>query len=753
LAAGAAAGAIPIIIHLLNKRKFRRIWWAAMHWLWAAQKKAARRLRLEQMLLLLIRILILVLLALALAQPLLGEGQGFLAGRSDAYRLILLDNSYSMGRLVGGRPLFERAKEAAIKLVEESAPGDQVEILTVNDVRCDLIAGEALRREELLRDLRTVTLSDAGAGLPKALATACREMNRREIKNVRRELILLTDETRHAWETVGGEPRRVEKADDEEIAKAFRDSIRRPLVVIARFAGDENMENAAVTSLELDEKVAPTGVELEFVAGVRNFGRKRLENLQVVFIVQEPNGETRELDRRTIQVLEPGKDAAVRFRHTFHEAGSYALGARIPDDILPADNVAWLAVDAEKHVNVLCVDGQQRVGPNADETAFLRPALAPNVGATEAMSAGRMPLSPKVIGDGALSEQNFNDYSLIILANVRIIPSEKIPALKQWVENGGALWIWLGDRIDPLLYNRELAALLPGRIGEPVGGGDPDLPGLPIDEKRLEHPALQVFKGASGAMSLGRMEAYRRFRLLPPEDPKDAELLRPVLFGVGDELLAVEKRLGEGRVLLTAVTADTEWTNWPRRSAYMRLINALALDLIRPVTAERNRPVGESFTYRLPREELGAARRGGARLTDPFGEALLTTVDAETARIIGVPTVKAGPYRLVIPGVAGGERWCAATRGIEESDLWACPPEDISSGFVTAEGRPTLKGPFCGAVLQSDVAILPGDAALVMKALRQSVRGREIWRALVWAVVALLAAESLLARRMDNFNR
>jgi len=65
LLAGTLAGAIPIIIHLLNRHRFKRVWWAAMHWLSAAMRKAQRRLQLEQLILLLVRVLILVLLALA----------------------------------------------------------------------------------------------------------------------------------------------------------------------------------------------------------------------------------------------------------------------------------------------------------------------------------------------------------------------------------------------------------------------------------------------------------------------------------------------------------------------------------------------------------------------------------------------------------------------------------------------------------------------------------------------------------------
>src|SRR5882724_9148383 len=97
LVAGTAAGSIPVIIHLLNKQRYKRVMWAAMHWLWASFRKSKRRLQIEQ--------LLLILLALALAKPFLQSAAGFLSGRPATHRVIVLDNSYSMGQLTNGKPL------------------------------------------------------------------------------------------------------------------------------------------------------------------------------------------------------------------------------------------------------------------------------------------------------------------------------------------------------------------------------------------------------------------------------------------------------------------------------------------------------------------------------------------------------------------------------------------------------------------------------------------------------------------------
>src|SRR4051812_32179157 len=67
LATAAGAASIPVIIHLLNRKRYRVVNWAAMRFLLAAMKKNTRRLRVEQLLLLLLRVFIVLLVIVAMA--------------------------------------------------------------------------------------------------------------------------------------------------------------------------------------------------------------------------------------------------------------------------------------------------------------------------------------------------------------------------------------------------------------------------------------------------------------------------------------------------------------------------------------------------------------------------------------------------------------------------------------------------------------------------------------------------------------
>src|SRR6476646_4787306 len=101
---GVLAVSVPIIIHLLNKRKFERVVWAAMRFLKVSVEQNQRRIQIEDMLLLALRCLLLLLLGLALARPVIRTlGAGGWLGQSKITAVVLIDNSYSMSATDGAK--------------------------------------------------------------------------------------------------------------------------------------------------------------------------------------------------------------------------------------------------------------------------------------------------------------------------------------------------------------------------------------------------------------------------------------------------------------------------------------------------------------------------------------------------------------------------------------------------------------------------------------------------------------------------
>src|SRR5690349_10728735 len=87
---GLAVAGAPLLIHLLNRRKFRETQWAAMKFLLEAVRKNSRRIRIEQLILLAVRTLLLVLVTLALSRPYIEELGTYFQADQPVHKLIVL---------------------------------------------------------------------------------------------------------------------------------------------------------------------------------------------------------------------------------------------------------------------------------------------------------------------------------------------------------------------------------------------------------------------------------------------------------------------------------------------------------------------------------------------------------------------------------------------------------------------------------------------------------------------------------------
>src|SRR5207248_867384 len=122
------------LIHLLNRKRFQVVPWAAMRFLLAAQKRNTRRLRIEQLLLLALRVLLMLLLVAAMAsvaawaealwQRWLPAGVAAAPPTGRTHRVVVLDGSFSMGTKRDGRTLFDHARLTAERIIRDAAPGD-----------------------------------------------------------------------------------------------------------------------------------------------------------------------------------------------------------------------------------------------------------------------------------------------------------------------------------------------------------------------------------------------------------------------------------------------------------------------------------------------------------------------------------------------------------------------------------------------------------------------------------------------------
>lgn len=157
---------VPLLLHLVRRETDRRVPFPSLRYLQSAQRQSARSMRIRDWLLVASRMTIVALVAMAAAHPLIGTGN---AGSHRPTDLVLvLDNTASMDRLTGGRPLLESARRAAAVSLSHATPEDRIWLLSAVDGI--VVAGGSA--DEAARLLPAIRPSDAGASLSLAARTA-----------------------------------------------------------------------------------------------------------------------------------------------------------------------------------------------------------------------------------------------------------------------------------------------------------------------------------------------------------------------------------------------------------------------------------------------------------------------------------------------------------------------------------------------------------------------------------------------------
>ena len=164
-----AAAAAPLVIHLLSKRRYKEMDWAAMRYLLAAMKKTSRKIQIEQWILLAVRTLIILLLVLAVAQPFLDSVIGGQSPGARTHKLVVLDGSFSMAYKPGEQSLFQRAKELARTIVDDSRQGDGFSLILMSRPPQVIVGTPAFEPNDFLEEIENLQLPHTGIDLPATL--------------------------------------------------------------------------------------------------------------------------------------------------------------------------------------------------------------------------------------------------------------------------------------------------------------------------------------------------------------------------------------------------------------------------------------------------------------------------------------------------------------------------------------------------------------------------------------------------------
>jgi Mg-chelatase subunit ChlD len=347
--AGLLLASIPIVIHLLNRRRFKTIDWAAMDFLLRAMRKNRRRVRFEQWLLLAVRCLVLAFLGLALARPLGCQDTSLaaLAARRAGLHVIVIDNSYSMSYEADrpdARTHLDQAKLLARRLIDRfTSGGESVAIITAGQPAASLLAAPVFDPVVARSAVDRIEQGYGATDLPGALDLA-RKIAQQETRQPNKFLYLFTDSTRSAWQ--------VQK--DEQAMRTTGRDLARLYDRIAHFdLSRPGQSNTAVLDVKPASHLLRVGFsDNALVARMGGFGTPRDGLLQWRWDGQLiPGAETIHPD---------GQQSVTQARIQLGRGGYHVLSVNFAgDDRIKIDDSRTRVIDVASEMKVLVVEGER----------------------------------------------------------------------------------------------------------------------------------------------------------------------------------------------------------------------------------------------------------------------------------------------------------------------------------------------------------------------------------------------------------
>lgn len=586
-AVGVACIAVPILIHILMRRRRKPVPWAAMRFLLEAYQRQRRRMRLEQLLLLLTRCAVVALLALALGRPLLGQA-GLLGGTGGTTVYVLLDNSLA-GSAVGddGESALDRHRRTALRALAglDGAEGDRAGLITLGGPADPVALPATSDIGAVTRLLEQIQPTDSAADLAGAITRLQSELEADDATTTTRTSVLLLSD----WLTGSADTgQRLPELEDQPgvrlVASASAEAgpsnvslvgvepVRR---VVIRAEAEANADETDGASTQIRVQLRRTGQQVgqEGVTSVR---------LHLEQWGGEGSGGAEPLGQSVVR-WDAGQTEAtgvVTVPLASLADGEGVLIASIDRDAVEGDNTRRHVLDVREGLRIGIV-GPRRFGQRPAVAAFepadwVRLALSP-IG-REQEAAGE--IETVALDPGGLDAARLAGLDAVIVPVPDRLDDRAWARLRAFADRGGMVMfapppdadahMWADSMRDAFATPWNIAAedvrlespvrLSPTREREPAD-----------DPLALIAPELE---------ELARPVTVRRRLQVEAMPGAPAPLLvtedgEPVLLAARPGM-ADEEESARGFVVLMTTAIDPEWTDLPARPLMVPLMQELA---------------------------------------------------------------------------------------------------------------------------------------------------------------------------------
>ncbi|MCW8813434.1 MAG: BatA and WFA domain-containing protein [Chlorobium sp.] len=555
---GLLAASIPILIHLLNLRKLKKIDFSTLQFLKELQKNKIRKIKLKQWLLLALRVLIILCIVTAFARPtLVGVSIGGTTSAAKTTAVFILDDTFSMSVIDQNGSYFNQAKEAIKELLNQFEEGDEVGLILVSHQpdEIELTSNFGKFKE----DVDAVNISFASNKLNNAIIKAADVIGK--AKNFNKEIYLFTDFQKGRL------------ASDDEITDLKEQLGEQVRLYSFDYSGKE-VTNFGIDELKINTQIFEKDKPVKFDALVKNYSNHSKENLVVSLFI---NGE------RSAQQsvnLNSGESKTVNLEAPAKAYGNSETETEIEEDDILQDNQRFSSFYIPEKIPVLIL---------VDETAdskLIELALK------SVSEQGYFDITIKKVEQ--ISGIQLNDFQVVVMISSNFNNAKE--KIIRFLNSGKGMIIFPSSGLNATNFISSLNSVGVGITGGLVKTDKGQ--SVHFNEIDFNHPLFENIFVDEKKKQVESPDFYSYYKINPAGKGK-------TIISLEDESTFLsEYSLNDGKILLFSSAPVFSWSDFPLKSIFAPLITKSVMYLSTKSTSDNDYLAGEKLNVNVSERTL-----------------------------------------------------------------------------------------------------------------------------------------------------
>lgn len=559
---GLLAASIPIIIHLLNLRKLKKIEFSTLQFLKELQKNKIRKIKIKQWLLLALRVLIILAIVTAFARPtLVGVSIGGTTSAAKTTAIFILDDTFSMSVVDQNGSYFNQAKEAIKNILTQFEEGDEFGLVLVSHQPDEIEMTSNLKKFE--QEIEATNISFASGKLNNAIIKASQLIG--DAKNFNKEIYLFTDFQKGRL------------ANEDEIIDLKEQLGEQVRLYSFNYSGKE-VFNFGIDELKINTQIFEKDKPVKFDAEVKNYSERAKENLVVSLFI---DGER--LAQQSLN-LNPGESKTASLEAPAKKFGYSEALVEIEEDDILQDNNRFSSFFIPEKIPVLIL------ADNLDDTKLIDAALK------SVSESGYFDITIKKTEQ--ISGLQLNNFQVIILLSDNFADAQV--KLNQFLSSGKGIIIFPSSATDGTGFNSSLSSIGISSVGSFVKMDNGQ--SIHFSETDFNHPLFQNIFMDEKKKQIESPEIYSYFKINSGGKGKSIIKLED------ESSFLSEYSISDGKVLLFSSSPVFSWSDFPIKGIFAPLVTKSVMYLSPYNKSEANYLAGEIVNVNVSERTLPQIR-------------------------------------------------------------------------------------------------------------------------------------------------